>query len=220
MSEVKTLNLNESIIKIRSALQNVTLKKSGKNTHMNFNYFELSDFLPTLNELMLVEGVNDCISFEKIDGDQYCTLTLIKGEEKQSYAIPFTEYHVPMSTKQGKPVMQEVQYLGALNTYLKRYLYLNAFGITDGEIIDGMDNADLKSPKTPAKPKVDKKAPKPTISDKVNTELDTKKKEIVELIKTHNLDNASIAQKFNLDKNSTVADFDHAIVGIKAIVNE
>jgi hypothetical protein len=30
--------------------------------------------------------------------------------------------------------------LGALNTYYKRYLYLNAFGITDGEVIDSMDN--------------------------------------------------------------------------------
>lgn len=40
--------------------------------------------------------------------------------------------------------MQDIQYLGALNTYYKRYLYLNAFGITDGEIIDSMDNSDLE----------------------------------------------------------------------------
>ena len=36
--------------------------------------------------------------------------------------------------------MQDIQYLGALNTYYKRYLYLNAFGITDGDVIDAMDN--------------------------------------------------------------------------------
>ena len=51
--------LNESIIKIRCALQKKNLKKSGKNKFAGFDYFELADFLPTLNELMLAEGVND-----------------------------------------------------------------------------------------------------------------------------------------------------------------
>ena len=46
-------NLNESIISIRVKLQNSKLKKSGKNKFAGFDYFELADFLPTLNELML-----------------------------------------------------------------------------------------------------------------------------------------------------------------------
>ena len=50
--EVKR-NLNESIIKIRVDLQNSKLKKSGKNEFAGFDYFELADFLPRLNELML-----------------------------------------------------------------------------------------------------------------------------------------------------------------------
>ena len=41
--------------------------------------------------------------------------------------------------------MQDIQYLGALNTYYKRYLYLNAFGITDGEVIDSMNNEEMGS---------------------------------------------------------------------------
>ncbi len=52
-----------------------------------------------------------------------------------------------MKTKEGEYIqvasMQDIQYLGALNTYYKRYLYLNAFGITDGEIIDSMNNNEL-----------------------------------------------------------------------------
>ena len=39
--------------------------------------------------------------------------------------------------------MQDIQYLGALNTYYKTYLYLNAFGITDGDVIDSMDNNEM-----------------------------------------------------------------------------
>ena len=148
-------NLNESIIKIRVDLQNSKLKKSGENKFANFDYFELSDFLPRLNELMLQEEIND--RFYIKDGN--AILELIKGEEKQEYTIPFVIFDTPLTYKKDKsgnylkdkngeyiqvPSMQDIQYLGALNTYYKRYLYLNAFGITDGEIIDSMDNNELK----------------------------------------------------------------------------
>lgn len=137
--KTKVKNLNESIISIRVKLQNAKLKKSGHNRFAGFDYFELADFLPKLNELMLEENINDIF----VISNNEAKLTLIKGEEKQDYTIPFTQFTTPLN-KSGQPSMQEIQYLGALNTYYKRYLYLNAFGITDGEIIDSMNNGDLK----------------------------------------------------------------------------
>lgn len=149
--EVKR-NLNESIIKIRVDLQNSKLKKSGKNKFAGFDYFELADFLPRLNELMLQEGINDRFNIK----DDYATLELQKGEEINTYTMPFVMFEVPMN-KGGIPSMQKIQYLGALNTYYKRYLYLNAFGITDGEIIDSMDNSNLeKNPVDELKDKIKK----------------------------------------------------------------
>lgn len=137
-------NLNQSIISIRVKLQNAKLKKSGKNKFAGFDYFELADFLPKLNELMLEQGINDLFN---IDGEK-ATLTLIKGDEKQTYSMPFVLFDTPVNLKQDNKTgeireiksMQDIQYLGALNTYYKRYLYLNAFGITDGDVIDAMDN--------------------------------------------------------------------------------
>ena len=156
--EVKR-NLNESIIKIRVDLQNSKLKKSGKNKFAGFDYFELADFLPRLNELMLQEGINDRFYIK----DDYATLELQKGEEKQEYTMPFVMFEVPMN-KGGIPSMQKIQYLGALNTYYKRYLYLNAFGITDGEIIDSMDNSNLeKSPIDELKDKIKKYGTKASV---------------------------------------------------------
>lgn len=144
MEEIKKLkkekNLNESVILIRVKLQNAKLRKSGHNRFAGFDYFELADFLPKLNELMLEENINDIFLIT----DKEAKLTLIKGEEKQEYIIPFTQFSTPLN-KNGQPSMQDIQYLGALNTYYKRYLYLNAFGITDGEIIDSMNNSDLKA---------------------------------------------------------------------------
>ena len=131
--------LNESIIEIRVKLQNSKIKKSGKNKFAGFDYFELADFLPRLNELMLEEGINDNFKIT----NEVASLTLIKGEEKQEYTMPFVLFKTPLN-KSGQPSMQDIQYLGALNTYYKRYLYLNAFGITDGEVIDSMDNTQLK----------------------------------------------------------------------------
>ena len=137
-SKTKKKNLNESIIAIRNKLQNTNINKSGQNKFAEFKYFELADFLPTLNSLMLEENVNDVFTIENGDAK----LILIKGAETQEYKIPFTIFETPIN-KNGQKSMQDIQYLGALNTYYKRYLYLNAFGITDGEVIDSMDNNEL-----------------------------------------------------------------------------
>lgn len=135
----KERNLNEAIIKIRVDLQNSKINKSGKNKFAGFSYFELADFLPKLNELMLESGINDRFTIK----DNMAILELIKGDERQEYTMPFKVFPTPLN-KNGLPSMQDIQYLGALNTYYKRYLYLNAFGITDGEVIDSMDNTGLK----------------------------------------------------------------------------
>lgn len=132
--------LNESIINIRVKLQNAKLKKSGKNKYAGFDYFELADFLPKLNELMLAEKVNDRFYIN----NDLATLELQKGGEINTYTMPFVLFSTPLN-KSGQPSMQDIQYLGALNTYYKRYLYLNAFGITDGEVIDSMDNSTLNA---------------------------------------------------------------------------
>lgn len=141
-------SLNESIISIRVKLQNAKLKKTGKNKFAGFDYFELADFLPKLNELMLEEKLNDRFYIK----DNYATLELQKGEEINTYTMPFVLFDTPVNKKYNKDLdeyidvksMQDIQYLGALNTYYKRYLYLNAFGITDGEIIDSMNNEELE----------------------------------------------------------------------------
>ena len=109
------MNLNETIIEIRVKLQNSKIKKSGKNKFAGFQYYELSDFLPKLNELMLENGVNDNFTIK----NDLATLILIKGDEKQEYSIPFVMFDTPLS-KSGKESMQPIQYLGALNTYYKR----------------------------------------------------------------------------------------------------
>ena len=188
-------NLNESIISIRVKLQNAKLKKSGKNKFAGFDYFELADFLPKLNELMLEEKVNDRFYIK----DEYATLELQKGEEINTYTMPFVMFETPLTFKkdnQGNfiknrdgeyiqvPSMQDIQYLGALNTYYKRYLYLNAFGITDGEVIDSMNNEELEK------------------KDTTNY-----RQQLVDYCKAKGLDMNEIAKEYKLNAKSKNKDF-------------
>lgn len=156
VNTVKARSLNEAIMSIRVKLQNAKIEKSGFNSFAKFKYFELADLLPKLNELMLEEGINDLYSIK--DGEATLTLIRDNGEkrEEQVYSMPFVMFETPINIRTDRNTgeaievksMQDIQYLGALNTYYKRYLYLNAFGITDGEVIDGMDNTNEK-PKKP-----------------------------------------------------------------------
>lgn len=184
-------NLNSSIISIRVKLQNAKLKKSGKNKSAGFEYFELADFLPKLNELMLEEQVNDLFN---IDGEK-ATLTLIKGEERQVYSMPFVLFETPVFKRTNSngevseiKSMQDIQYLGALNTYYKRYLYLNAFGITDGDIIDAMDNSQ--------EIKVDNKTERKATPNQVKKvkELVTDVSKMLEYYKVEKVEDLTIAQ--------------------------
>lgn len=185
--------LNQSIISIRVSLQNAKLKKSGKNKFAGFDYFELADFLPKLNELMEAEGVNDIYYIR----DGYATLELVKDTEVNTYTMPFVMFETPANIKTDKDTgevrevktMQDIQYLGALNTYYKRYLYLNAFGITDGEVIDSMDNSGLDTGKK-AEPKATEKQIE--MLNKLYTAEEMPK--IYEWAKTDDLHNLTISQ--------------------------
>lgn len=200
------MTLNEVIIKIRVDLQNSKIKKSGQNKFAGFSYYELSDFLPKLNELMAREGVNDCVTVI----DDKVRLTLIKGDERQNYDMPYYQFNTPKG-------MQDIQYLGALMTYYKRYLYLNAFGITDGEIIDSMDNSELEVTSAPKPPKA-KKAKSSEWRDKVMAGLEKYGVDKKEFAAVNNLNTSSTEEQFKAVYLETIANWELE-GGIKGVAN-
>ena len=122
-------NIYQKLANIRVALQESKLKKSGKNGFANFEYFTLDDFLPTLNNLMDKYQVFSNFS---INGD-VASLTFINSEKPQeqvTFTSPVAEAEIKGSTP--------IQCLGGVHTYLKRYLYLNAFEIVEGDVLDAL----------------------------------------------------------------------------------
>lgn len=138
----QTMNIYQKIAEIRVKLQEKQLKKSGVNAFAKFNYYTLEDILPSINQLLVAYKMFSNFS---ISGDT-ATLTLINGEKPEEQVV-FTSPIADADIKGSTPV----QCLGGVHTYLKRYLYLNAFEIVEGELLDALAGSD-KVVEKPAKP--------------------------------------------------------------------
>lgn len=129
----------------RVKLQSTPLQKSGKNTYSGYSYFELSDFMPTVQELFLEHGLCGVLSF----GQEVATLT-IHDVEADDKTITFTS---PMSTAALKGC-HEVQNLGAVESYIRRYLWTTALEIVENDVLDATTGKEppAKKPEPVAKP--------------------------------------------------------------------
>lgn len=114
--------------KLAEARTRLNVKKSGRNNFAKYGYFELADFLPEINLLAKELGFVCLVSFDA----EKATMTIkdVAGEGE----IIFTS---PMSTAELKGC-HAVQNLGAVQTYLRRYLYQTAFEIVEAEQLDAL----------------------------------------------------------------------------------
>ncbi|NCC70928.1 hypothetical protein EOM09_05070 [bacterium] len=132
-------NIYEKINFIKYTISNSDIKKSGYNAFAKWSYMELSDFLPLIIKLMEENKL-----FSKIDYmSDKAILTIIDTETKEQIT-----YESPMSSAELKGV-HAIQNLGAVQTYLRRYLYVSAFDIVENDILD--KTVDTKSTPKPAK---------------------------------------------------------------------
>ncbi len=135
------MNIYEKLQKCRLELQKLKLKKSGKNKYAGFSYYELSDFMPAVNELF---ERHKLFSNFSITDEGMAILTIIDSEyinsigeeianiKRELYAIEFTS---PIEELELKGC-NKIQALGGIHTYLKRYLYFNALEIVENDIFN------------------------------------------------------------------------------------
>jgi hypothetical protein len=112
----------------RLMLQNTKLTKSGKNKFAGYEYFELGDFLPPIQTICQKVGLCGVLSFNQ----EMAYLTIYDTDGGDSNFVTFTS---PMSSAALKGC-HEVQNLGAVQTYLRRYLWTNAFEIVEHDALD------------------------------------------------------------------------------------
>lgn len=128
------MSIYAKLAQARVKLQKENLKKTGNNR--SFKYFELKDFLPRVNEIF--DELKMCAVVRY--SSELATLTIYDCEKDES--IEFTS---PMVQK-ALPSGTEIQNLGAIQTYQRRYLYLTALEIVEDDLVDSIppENPDQK----------------------------------------------------------------------------
>jgi len=59
------MRVHKKLMDARILLQQAPLKKSGHNKFAGYSYFELGDFLPTINQIFYKVGLCAVVSFGK-----------------------------------------------------------------------------------------------------------------------------------------------------------
>lgn len=130
------MSVHKKLMQARMTLQSTKLRKTGANKFAGYSYFELGDFLPTVQQIFSELGLCGIVSF----GPEVATLTIIDTDGGGSVEITS-----PMSSAALKGC-HEVQNLGAVQTYLRRYLWVTAMEIVEHDALDATTGAQKPEP--------------------------------------------------------------------------
>jgi|GEM_PF-3173832 len=129
--------LLEKLGRARLDFQSANIKKSGRNNHIGFEYYELHDILPKINELANQYRFVCMVSFDI----EKATLKIVDiDDQKQTL-----EFASPMAGVSLKGA-HDIQNMGAVQTYMRRYLYMMAFEIVECDTYDGSQGKENKTP--------------------------------------------------------------------------
>ena len=136
--------VSDKIEEARNCFQG--MKESGRNNFQKYNYAELKDIVPIVRDI--------CKRYKlktKFDWDyenNVMTLTVTDREDGSSdvSVIPLA----PLSAGDPGKYMQDI---GRIQTYARRYLYLQCFDIAVPDEIDNKDQRKIPKQKSVPKPK-------------------------------------------------------------------
>ena len=148
------MNIYEKLNKARLALSVAKIKKTGRNDFAKYDYFELGDFLKTITGLESELGFCAVISY----GADLVAMTITATEKPDSQIV----VTIPMSEAELKG-MHKVQNLGAVVTYIRRYLYVTAFEIVENDGIDGTGPGEQQPKSEPPKQQAKQQAPQTAV---------------------------------------------------------
>jgi len=121
------MNVYQKLNAARAEFHSIELKKSGHNKFAGYKYFELGDFIIPALEIFKEVGLTGIISFGKETAD----LRIVNNEKPEEVIV----IESPMSSAALKGC-HEVQNLGAVQTYLRRYLWVAALEIVEHDALD------------------------------------------------------------------------------------
>ena len=161
------MTVHKKLMTARCQLLLAKLEKTGKNSFAGYKYFELGDFLPACQLIFEKVGLCGIVSY----GSDFATLTITDVDDGTMVVI-----QSPMASASLKGA-HEIQNLGAVETYQRRYLWMTAMELVENDPIDAAPP--LEKPAKPQqvdppkpqqvdpqqvdKPKYKAETPKPTV---------------------------------------------------------
>ena len=132
-------NLKQKLQEARMLLKEENITKSGKNSFTKVGYYTLQDILPPITRVCHKVGMTPLVTFDK----EVATLTIYDwdSDEILTATSPMVE--------QKDSKMNEIQILGSLETYQRRYILQNVFDIVeeDNEVADNLSYHDIMAVK-------------------------------------------------------------------------
>lgn len=148
------MSVHKKLMQARILLQSVEMKKSGLNKFAGYDYFELSDFVPHVQRIFNEIGLCGVVSYER----EIAKLTITDTDGGGEIIITS-----PMAGASLKGC-HDIQNLGAVETYQRRYLWVTAMEILEHDAIDGGDTTQKEDKKPEAKQQT-KKVLVPSMND-------------------------------------------------------
>lgn len=154
---VKEMNVYQKLQAVREEFYEAGAKKTGKNIHAEFMYYELKDIVPLARPLFTKYGLFMYATFK----DNIATAFVVNSEDP----LQFLEFEIPMLllSEPAKFRMNEIQGMGSAVTYYRRYLYMLVLDLVDSDNLDNQDGK--KNLLEPEDPEPKKKPKKPATQE-------------------------------------------------------
>jgi len=134
------MSVHKKLMAARVKLQSIDMKKSGMNKFAGYSYFELGDFIPHVQTIFNDLGLCGVVSFNT----EYAQLCITDVEDNS--VIVVTSPMAEANLKGAHPI----QNLGAVLSYQRRYLWMAALELVEGDAIDSAPP--MEAPKAAPKP--------------------------------------------------------------------
>ena len=131
------MSVYKKLQEARVRFHKLSLKKTGYNTYSKYYYFELGDFLPSIQQIFYELDLCGVVSFTADDA----TLTIVDIDGDHGDPNHMIIINSPMGSAQ-LTACHNVQNIGAVETYQRRYLWGTAMEIVENDILDSTSGAD------------------------------------------------------------------------------
>lgn len=160
-TEAVSLNIYGKILEARKRFLETGIKKTGVNRYAEYKYFTLDDIIPIKQSIFKDLGLSDVIAFTA----DSATLTVFNVDAPEETLV-FTSPLAPDESLIKNPI----QKVGAVQTYVRRYLYMLALDIIES---DGIEAVTDKPVDEESKPVTTKKSNRPaTEAERKETKSD------------------------------------------------